>query len=153
MSSIKHVQSFAKWICIKSKGLPQFKVLVFQINNHDSKVIKYPAEHFQTGEFDWPRDLEGVILSAFSYRYLVAMPFSGYFANRFGAKLTLLLGLTGSSILTILSPVASSGSPYLLVTLENIKGILIVRKFQLHYSKNTGHPSGYKVLLQNFSPN
>ena len=87
---------------------------------------------FQTGEFDWSEDLQGIVLSAFGYGYLVVMPFGGYIVNRFGAKIVLLLGLIGTAVLTILSPVASEVSPYLLVTLESIKGAFIVR--YLHVS-------------------
>ena len=53
-------------------------------------IPEFPIHYFQTGEFDWSRDLEGVILSAFSYGYLVMMPFGGYVANRIGAKMVLL---------------------------------------------------------------
>ena len=87
---------------------------------------------FQTGEFDWSEDLQGIVLSAFGYGYLVVMPFGGYIVNRFGVKIVLLLGLIGTAVLTILSPVASEVSPYLLVTLESIKGAFIVR--YLHVS-------------------
>ena len=83
----------------------------------------------QTGLFHWSRDLQGIMLSAFSYGYAGMMPFGGFLASRFGAHRVLFTGALIASLCTTLSPVAALLNPYLLVTVEAFRGLATVRNW------------------------
>ena len=83
----------------------------------------------QTGEFDWSADLRGVILSSFAYGYIATQLLGGYLAGRFGAKKTLFWGMTLSTVSTLVGPLASVGSPYLLITTQVLNGFGQASKF------------------------
>ena len=88
----------------------------------------------QTGVFDWSNDLQGVILSAFAYGYTAVMPFGGYIVTRFGGKSIIFLFMLTASVLTLLSPIGATTSPYLFLAVESVKGIFIVRFLFLKHS-------------------
>ena len=76
----------------------------------------------QTGEFDWSGDMRGVILSSFAYGYIATQLLGGYLAGRFGAKKTLFCGIVLSTACTLVGPLASIGSPYLLIATQVLNG-------------------------------
>ena len=78
---------------------------------------------FQTGEFDWSDELQGVILSSFAYGYIATQLLSGYLAGRFGAKKTLFCGIVLSTVCTLVGPLASIATPYLLITTQVLNGL------------------------------
>ena len=75
----------------------------------------FHSKSFQTGQFDWSDDLQGVILGSFSYGYIASQILGGYLAGRFGPKKTVFWGVALSTVCTLLGPLASIGSPYLLI--------------------------------------
>ena len=78
---------------------------------------------FQTGQFDWSDELQGVVLSSFGYGYIATQLLGGYLAGRFGAKKTIFLGITLSTASTLVGPLASIASPYLLITTQVLNGL------------------------------
>ncbi|KAK3909172.1 Putative inorganic phosphate cotransporter [Frankliniella fusca] len=75
------------------------------------------------GEFSWTPSHQGVILSSFYYGYVVSHLPGGVFADRFGGKHALGLGLLVTSVTTLLSPAAARiGSGYL-IALRIIMGL------------------------------
>ena len=89
----------------------------------------FHSESFQTGQFDWSDDLQGVVLGSFSYGYIASQILGGYLAGRFGPKKTVFCGVALSTVCTLLGPLASIGSPYLLIITQVLNGIGQVSKF------------------------
>ncbi len=89
-----------------------------------------PKPVLQTGEFDWSDNLQGVVLSAFSYGYISTQLIGGVLAGRFGAKKTMFVGIALSTVTTLLGPLAAIVSPYLLIGLQILNGLGQVRPLE-----------------------
>lgn len=76
------------------------------------------------GEFDWNKDVKGLILSAFFWGYLGSQVLGGMAASRFGGRRIIVATILGSSLMTLASPVAARTSPYLLAALRVLIGFL-----------------------------
>lgn len=61
-------------------------------------------ESTATGEFEWDEELQGLILSAFYWGYVITHLPGGMLAERFGGKYTLSLGILSTAIFTLLTP-------------------------------------------------
>ena len=84
-------------------------------------------------EFDWDRQLQGIILSAYYFGYLVTQIPTGFYLNpRFGGKWVMFVGMSSFSLLTFLSPPAARVSPYLLIIVQVGKGLVGVS--MCHYN-------------------
>ena len=87
--------------------------------------------YFPLQEFQWDRQLRGLILGAFSIGYVpFQIPF-GAVANRFGPKWPLFGGMCFLTIGTFLSPVSARVSPYMLLVLQVLKGVACVSNLHL----------------------
>ncbi|XP_048453235.1 sialin isoform X1 [Rhincodon typus] len=73
--------------------------------------------------YKWNSDIQGWILSAFFFGYIVTQIPGGYLAGRFGGKLLLGFGILGTSVLTLLTPPAASLSAYCVIVLRVIEGL------------------------------
>ena len=92
--------------------------------------MPYFAVFPQTGVFRWSRDLQGIILSAFSYGYTVTMPFGGLIASRFGPHRVLFIGILMRGLIVTLIPGSALLSPYLLIAVEVLRGIVTVGLYE-----------------------
>lgn len=82
-------------------------------------------------EFDWNEKTQGLILSSFFWGYVITQMPGGMFADKYGGKATLGLGMLLSSIGTILTPfVARTYGPAALIVLRVIIGLSQVRILQ-----------------------
>lgn len=81
----------------------------------------------QTGEFDWSRDLQGLVLGGTSYGSLTMQLGGGFLATKFGPKWVIFTGMTTLIVTTLLSPLAAQGSVYLLFLFQVLKGAAGVR--------------------------
>lgn len=57
------------------------------------------------GEFEWSEELQGLILSAFYWGYVVTHLPGGLLAEKFGGKYTLSLGIFSTAVFTLITPV------------------------------------------------
>lgn len=57
-------------------------------------------------KYDWSQTLQGVILSAFYWGYLLTHVPGGLLSARIGGKYTLLLGVATATIFTVFTPLA-----------------------------------------------
>ena len=64
------------------------------------------------------------MLSAFSYGYTVTMPFGGLIASRFGPHRVLFIGILIRGLVVTLTPGSALLSPYLLIAVEVVRGIV-----------------------------
>lgn len=76
------------------------------------------------GEFDWSEQLQGFILSAFFYGYVITHLPGGLLAEKFGGKWTLSLGILSTAIFTLLTPLAIDiGGAKMLIGLRFLEGL------------------------------
>lgn len=81
-------------------------------------------ENISSGEFEWNEELQGLILSAFYWGYVITHLPGGYLAERFGGKYTLSLGILSTAIFTLLTPVVvEAGGPTWLIVLRVLQGL------------------------------
>ncbi|XP_069742030.1 sialin isoform X2 [Narcine bancroftii] len=73
--------------------------------------------------YTWDSDIQGWILSAFFYGYIVTQIPGGYLAGKFGGKLLLGFGILGTSVFTLLTPPAAALGPYCVIVLRIIEGL------------------------------
>eukprot|EP00042_Codosiga_hollandica_P050098 m.591632 g.591632 ORF g.591632 m.591632 type:complete len:501 (-) comp58018_c0_seq3:367-1869(-) len=84
-------------------------------------VISVAAVHMQA-EYNWSTQLKGTILGAFFYGYCVPQIPGGWLATKYGGKYVFGVGIIGSAIATLLTPVAASNR-YSLIALLIISGL------------------------------
>jgi MFS family permease len=80
------------------------------------------------GKFDWSKSMQGFILSAYYYGYLLTQTPSAWLCFKYGPKVVMGVGILGSSLTTILSAPAAQLSVYLLITLRVLTGMFHVTK-------------------------
>ena len=85
----------------------------------------------RTGEFDWSRDVQGLILSAISYGSIVTTFAGGYLANRFSAKIVIGVGMGALVVLSLVSPIAAEVDVYLFLVVQLLKGCAGVSHLKL----------------------
>lgn len=71
----------------------------------------------------WQKDIQGHILGAFFYGYLISQIPGGILAERYGGKWVLTVFVCLSTASTLLTPVAARLSYILLITLRIFCGI------------------------------
>ncbi|XP_057309380.1 sialin-like [Hydractinia symbiolongicarpus] len=75
------------------------------------------------GEFKWNQNQQGLILSSFFYGYLFTQLPGGWWANKHGGKWVFGLGVLGTSVLTLVTPLAAKCSFYLLIAVRVLEGV------------------------------
>lgn len=78
----------------------------------------------QDGEYTWSTELQGVILGAFFYGYILTQVPGGMLADKYGGKMLVGLSILVSSILTLLSPVVIHVSVYLFIVMRVVEGLV-----------------------------
>lgn len=96
--------------------------LVAMTNNH-TRVKTDGTEYWVPAEFEWNSQLQGHILSAFYYGYLITQIPGGYIAARFGGKTLFGMAILFSAIFTLLTPMASRKHWSLLFGLRFLEGL------------------------------
>ena len=74
-------------------------------------------------ELDWDRSTQGKVVAAFFGGYMIAQLPAGYFAARFGPRVSITVGLVCSSLLNLLLPPAAAISPWAVAALRVLQGI------------------------------
>ena len=75
------------------------------------------------GPFNWDKSLQGHILGSFFYGYVISQIPGGMLAEKYGGKWVFFFFLLLSTIATVLTPVAATISPYVLIAVRIICGL------------------------------
>ena len=78
---------------------------------------------FQRGEFKWDKGLQGLMLGAFFWGYMVLQVFGGTISEKYGAKKVIAFGMVPVAVLTILTPVCVRANPYLFMVVRILIGV------------------------------
>ncbi|GIY87850.1 hypothetical protein CDAR_537611 [Caerostris darwini] len=76
-----------------------------------------------TGEFEWDSKVQGVVLGAFFYGYVITQVPGGLIAEKYGAKWLFGIGMLLTSLVTLLTPLAARWSVWALVVVRVIEGL------------------------------
>ncbi|XP_054710979.1 putative inorganic phosphate cotransporter [Uloborus diversus] len=75
------------------------------------------------GEFSWNPEMQGYILSAGFFGYILTQIPGGVLARQFGTKPVLLFGVISASFCNLLSPMAARQHPYFLTAVQLLRGM------------------------------
>ncbi|KAI1241137.1 hypothetical protein IHE44_0009600 [Lamprotornis superbus] len=87
-----------------------------------SSTINVPRN--TTGEkYSWDADTQGWILGSFFYGYIITQIPGGYLASKIGGKLLLGFGIFGTSVFTLLTPLAANLGVGYLIAVRALEGL------------------------------
>ncbi|GAB5368182.1 hypothetical protein AAMO2058_001296900 [Amorphochlora amoebiformis] len=118
------------------------------------RVIISVAVITMAKEFGWELTLQGQILGAFFYGYVLSQVIGAYLAKIYGGKLILNLAVAGWSLLTILTPVVAKISLPALIVCRIVLGFSEGMAFPVIYHVFSGwvpkHESSRSIVSLNF---
>ncbi|XP_043819911.1 sialin isoform X1 [Dromiciops gliroides] len=80
--------------------------------------------HNRTGKkYHWDAETQGWILGSFFYGYIITQIPGGYVASKVGGKLLLGFGILGTSLLTLLTPIAADWGVGFLIAVRALEGL------------------------------
>ena len=74
------------------------------------------------GEFTWSKELQGIMLSAFFWGYIVTQIPTGWLTSRFGSKMVIAGGMLLANVANLLIPIGARTHPYTVVVLRFLMG-------------------------------
>ncbi|CAG5124437.1 unnamed protein product [Candidula unifasciata] len=74
-------------------------------------------------DFKWNAYMKGQILASFFYGYIVTQLPGGFLANRYGGKYFFGIGIFATALLTLLTPLLTTWSPYMLIACRVFEGL------------------------------
>ncbi|XP_074657193.1 sialin-like [Tubulanus polymorphus] len=87
-----------------------------------NRSLGYESKH-QDGSFIWSKETQGLILSSIFWGYVVTSFPAGMIISKYGGRVTFGSTTAVSTVATLLIPIASTASPYLVITLRFITGL------------------------------
>ena len=100
----------------------------------DSSICHSANETFLNSEeksspksinFDWGNEIQGHLLSSYSYGYIIGNVLGGPMCEYFGAKKVMAVALILTGLSQLASPYASGTSPWLLFFCQLVVGICV----------------------------
>ncbi|KAH9509804.1 hypothetical protein Btru_045240 [Bulinus truncatus] len=88
----------------------------------DSLELKAAAAD-ATGEFEWDKELQGLLLGSFFWGYLVLQVPGGMLSERYGPRRVVMYTMMPAAILGLLSPISARGSPWLFLIIRVLIGV------------------------------
>ncbi|VVC38185.1 Major facilitator superfamily,Major facilitator superfamily domain [Cinara cedri] len=82
-----------------------------------------PKDSKTIAEFDWDSKVRGAILSAFFYGYVCTQLIGGTLAAKFGGVKLMGYGVLGTAIFTVLTPMVTRHSVYLIIIFRVVEGV------------------------------
>ena len=94
--------------------------------------------YFQSGEFNWDGDRQGLVLGSFFYGYILTQVPGGYLGERYGGKWLYGVGVLCTSVFTLLTPIAARIHVYVFLAVRILEGIGEVSTFMGFIKKTIG---------------
>lgn len=102
-----------------------------------SQLLGYSLFSSQIPQYPWDSETQGWLLGAFFFGYLCTQILGGYLSGRYGGRIFLGLGVLGTAILTLLTPLAAQLGLYWLFSLRMLEGVGEVRRARLMYESGS----------------
>jgi len=80
----------------------------------------------QSGEFEWDKTTQSMILSGYYYGYIISQILGGWLSGRFGGKVTIGVFMSIVSIFNLLTPYLARQSAFAVVVTRAIMGVATV---------------------------
>ncbi|KAM4725873.1 sialin isoform 1-T1 [Anableps anableps] len=84
-----------------------------------SRALRQPDG---TPQYPWDSETQGWLLGSFFFGYLCTQIPGGYLAGHYGGKIFLGVGVFGTAVLTLLTPLAAGWGPHWLFALRALEG-------------------------------
>ncbi|XP_021932436.1 sialin-like isoform X2 [Zootermopsis nevadensis] len=97
-------------------------VAIVAMTSPRKETLKNGTTIFIT-DFDWDSKTQGLVLSSFFYGYIVTQVLGGWLAGRLGGNTVYGVGVAATAVFTLLTPVLTNTSVYLLVAVRVIEGL------------------------------
>ncbi|KAK7079167.1 hypothetical protein SK128_021599 [Halocaridina rubra] len=91
----------------------------------DEELINKARTHAK-GEFQWNKEMQGIVLGAFFWGYAATNIIGGRLSEYVGGKMVFGLGIMGSSLLSIISPTLANASVELFIVGRILLGVFQV---------------------------
>ncbi|KAK0050422.1 sialin [Biomphalaria pfeifferi] len=89
----------------------------------DSLELKQAAAADDTGEFEWDKELQGLLLGSFFWGYLVLQIPGGILSERYGPRRVVMYTMMPAAVLGLLSPISARASPWLFLVVRVLIGV------------------------------
>ncbi|CAL1540560.1 unnamed protein product [Lymnaea stagnalis] len=98
-------------------------VALVAMTTNKSEIINGTAHSISGPDFNWNAQMRGQILASFFYGYIFTQLPGGFLSNRYGGKYLFGVGIFMTALLTLITPLLASWSPYLLIGCRVIEGL------------------------------
>ncbi|XP_062550218.1 vesicular glutamate transporter 2-like [Armigeres subalbatus] len=90
----------------------------------ENRTVEYAngTVHYEQ-YFNWNSKVQGYVLSSFFYGYLVTQVPGGYVSNWFGPHIAFGIGVGGSAVLTLLTPLAANAGVGYVIAVRILEGV------------------------------
>lgn len=108
MGFLAIVNAYTMRICL-NVAITEMTINIIDNPKEGEIVCSYPNNtggENDGGEYEWNEQLQGIILSAFFWGYVITHIPGGMLAERFGGKWCLSLGILSTAIFTLFTPLA-----------------------------------------------
>ncbi|XP_037951748.1 putative inorganic phosphate cotransporter [Teleopsis dalmanni] len=130
----RHIQCFLCFCCLSLCYALRVNLTVAIVAMTDQNSTNTNVEIF-----DWDEGTKSYLLSSFFWGYIITQIPGGHIAQKYGAKMLLLIGITLCSLFTLLTPLAASlGGWQLLFALRVMQGLL----------QGSVHPATHAMLAK-----
>ncbi|XP_064172036.1 sialin-like isoform X2 [Anguilla rostrata] len=82
-----------------------------------------PKHNHTASTYDWDSDTQGWILGSFFFGYILTQVPGGYLARRYGAKWLFGLGILGTVVFTMVTPLAADMGAGYLIAVRALEGV------------------------------
>ncbi|XP_043847349.1 sodium-dependent phosphate transport protein 3-like isoform X1 [Dromiciops gliroides] len=129
--SLRYIQATILFFCSTitfSQATSLAIAIIPMVNNtgqHNQSSVSYESHPEDPGVpvYNWDPEIQGIILSSFSYGSILTLIPSGYLVGKLGARKTLGCSLIMTSLLTVLTPLSASQGEIWIILTRVIQGI------------------------------
>ncbi|XP_064642406.1 sialin-like [Lineus longissimus] len=120
---VHHAQNATEVIANVTGATYIYNRTIVPVDRNCDDLTEKTGNDTHMGTFEWPRSLQGTVLAAYFYGYIITQVPSGLLARRFGSKIVIIIGLGIAAIGTILIPLAARWNVYCVLALRVVIGL------------------------------
>lgn len=98
-------------------------ILIISMYKNVTIAESGPEDEYMQYIFNWSKEFQGHLLSAFFYGFTVGLPLGGILCQKFSPKYCLMLGVMSNAFLSGFVPYFSRKNKRMLIVLRILQGI------------------------------